>query len=201
MRIFAFRSFRAAAPGLMEFTQQQRCLFICSARPASPSISICFSGQGFSFSSINMHSVECSGTRAQSAGWSIRIVLHICTPACKEHLLKLLFPQGRRGFMNRSENGMHMILYLDPITCVWTPDCFGITSREVYLRCSSKTWILKGISLDVSRILMTQPWKAEMGSSFVLAEQKSAVPTTSPKQLLPQEGTGSSIVITWLVMQ
>lgn len=40
-----------------------------------------------------------------------------------------------------------------------------------------------------------------MGSTFVLAKQKSAVPTTSHKKLLPQEGTGSFIAITWLVMQ
>lgn len=102
MRIFAFRSFRAAAPGLMEFTQQQRCLFICSAQPASPSTSICFSGQGSSFSTISMHFMECNETHVQSAGWRVHIILHICTPACKEHLVepRSCSSQDGQGFMN-----------------------------------------------------------------------------------------------------
>lgn len=152
MRIFAFRSFRAAAPGLMEFTQQQRCLFICLARPASPSISICFSGQGSSFSSINMHFVEFSGTRAQSGGWSIRIV---CTYA-HLHAKSIFSSFGLHKADVDSWTAVYIAyVWLHPTTCIRTLDCFGITSREVYLWCSSKV-----VSLDVSRILTTQSWKA-----------------------------------------
>lgn len=93
MRIFAFRSFRAAAPGLMEFTQQQRYLFICSAQPASPSTSICFSGQDSSFSTINMHFMECNGTHVQSAGKS---AAQFCTYA---HL-------HAQGILSRQDLGL-----------------------------------------------------------------------------------------------
>lgn len=127
MRIFAFRSFRAAAPGLMEFTQQQRYLFICSAQPALPSTSICFSGQDSSFSTINMHFMECNGTHVQSAGKS---AAQFCTYA---HL-------RAQGILSSQDLGLHEIdrdswtavtcdlvyLWIYPDIHIWTFDFFGM---------------------------------------------------------------------------
>lgn len=174
MRIFAFRSFRAAAPGLMEFTQQQRYLFICSAQPALPSTSICFSGQDSSFSTINMHFMECNGTHVQSAGKS---AAQFCTYA---HLrAQGILSSQILVFMRLTgihEPQWHVIWHIYEYILI---SIFGlltflvcVTTGQVYLWCHSEVQIFKVISLVVSWLLMTQSQRVETGFSFIMAKQE-----------------------------